>query len=128
MTFREIDNLMDERLREEYKKLNEAKEKIHNQYIEAASSLLKELHLDGQVINKDDGRIGELKIEYKRYGGHPNIMFHALTKKGTPGLKSEFPNLTYPRNLEDIFEPYNPDYVKDTSDIEEEEEEEEHEM
>jgi hypothetical protein len=121
MSYKEITESMEKRVRAEYEKYKEARVKIHTQCIKDMESLLKELHLDDKVIRKEDGRVGVLTIE-RDYNGNPAIRFHSLTKKGTPGLRTEYLNIRPGIELEDVVEPYEPDCVKDASDIEEEEE------
>ena len=74
---------------------------LQNKEKQVLENKLKELGLDGRVVRKSDGRIGELRVDITNCR---TILFHPLTKKGEV---SKMPNYDYSlKTIEESYEPY----------------------
>lgn len=79
------------------KKYGEDEKALRESYTEAINERLKEIHLDGLVRRKSDGRLGWLEVDF--YGA---LCFYPQTKTGE---RSIIQNGSV-GNVEENFEPY----------------------
>ena len=93
MTIKEIYASRSERMEE----VSELRNLVNQLFINEVTNRLKELKLDGRVVRKKNGHIGELVVV------STTVMFYPITKKGEVSKKREY---FWHGDLEEEFEPY----------------------
>ena len=87
----------------ELRKMHEEERKVLiTKHYEAVKARLRELHLDGLVRRKKDGKIGWLWVGINAVRGKIDIDFHPMKKDGTPSVNAS----GWSFDIEGEFEPY----------------------